>query len=356
MNTRVENPDETMRSGREPLTLLLSSVGRRPYLVEWFREALDMNGVRGRVIAADSDQYAPSRSFADDFVAAPPVADAGYERWLVSVLDDEEIDLAVSINDFELSRWSSLSPQFAFGERLLRLAPDVQTRVEDKLEMGLLLGAHGVHVPATLTAATAVEHIDGQANRELVTKGRFGSASRGLRHTVPAALAKAVQDAAHEVTDASGRDAALSSVDPLELVVVQDRVRGQEFGVDVISDFDGRYVTSLVRRKVAMRFGETERAESVRSEPFIELGRRIASAIPHRGSIDVDVIVDKAGAPWVIDVNPRFGGGYPFSHLSGAHIPAAYVAWLTGSEPDPGWLTCVPGIVSSKYVGVSRTA
>jgi len=33
-------------------------------------------------------------------------------------------------------------------------------------------------------------------------------------------------------------------------------------------------------------------------------------------------------------LNPRFGGGYPFSHMSGANYPAAILAWMENSKFD----------------------
>jgi carbamoyl-phosphate synthase large subunit len=33
-------------------------------------------------------------------------------------------------------------------------------------------------------------------------------------------------------------------------------------------------------------------------------------------------------------MNPRFGGGYPFSHMAGADYPAAIVSWLEDKPFD----------------------
>ena len=50
------------------LSVLLASAGRRPYLVEWFREALAKNGVDGLVLLADADRFSPGAALADGFL------------------------------------------------------------------------------------------------------------------------------------------------------------------------------------------------------------------------------------------------------------------------------------------------
>src|SRR5262249_1298360 len=81
-----------------------------------------------------------------------------------------------------------------------------------------------------------------------------------------------------------------------------------------------------------------------------ELGRRLA----HVGNLDCDVIAtEPAGCArqlQVLDLNPRFGGGYPFSHVAGANLPAALIAWANREEPDPPLLRARPDMLASKGV------
>lgn len=337
------------------LTVLMASGGRRPYLVRWFREAFRRNGVAGRVIVADLDPFSPAAAVADAFVAAPRVADPGYADWLGATLEHESVALAVSINDFELSRWAQLDDRPAFAA-LVRLDAARQRTIEDKLGVARLLRAAGVESPVTLLAsearALAATELRARLGAdEFVVKGRFGSGSRGLGFATAASLPAAISHARREVTHRDGRlepnDAAAD-----ELIVVQPRLVGVEHGVDVVADLDGHFATALVRRKIAMRAGETDRAESVDATPYVELARGVTRALGHRGLVDLDVIRSDAGELSVIDINPRFGGGYPLSHVAGADIPGAYVAWLRGATPDPAWLRTRAGTVAAKAVDV----
>ena len=121
-------------------------------------------------------------------------------------------------------------------------------------------------------------------------------------------------------------------------MIIQERIDGPEYGLDVVCDLHRDYAGVLARRKITMRAGETDRAESVAPGGLADVARRIAEAVPHAGTIDVDVMVAADDTPYVIDVNPRFGGGYPFSHLAGARIPDAYVAWAAGLPVAEEWL------------------
>lgn len=336
--------------------ILIASGGRRPYLVRWFREALELNGTSGKVILADHDTLSPAGALADEYVWAPLVSDTAYDSWLDETLHKHDISLAISVNDYELSRWASLpadAPEYA---PLVRLSHGMQDTIEDKLTTSNLLELNGVRGPVTLLANDALKLTSRQlawllGTDEIVVKGRYGSGSKGLHFATAEDLRLAVTRARDEVTHQDGTMPENAETAE-ELIVVQPRIRGEEFGLDVVANLAGKHVGTLARQKLAMRSGETDRAVTASIQRFWQLGERITQVVHHRGLIDVDLIRDEDGDQWVIDINPRFGGGYPFSHLGGAHVPAAYVAWVLGRMHDHAWVVSRPSVVGAKCVDI----
>ena len=130
-------------------------------------------------------------------------------------------------------------------------------------------------------------------------------------------------------------------------MLIQEVIRGTEYGLDIVNDLDGKNACVLARRKLRMRSGETDRAVTVTDEALATLGMVIGSRLGHIGNMDCDVITNDTGC-YVIDMNPRFGGGYPFSHMAGANVPAALMCWSLGIRPDPTWLRVVPDMAGAK--------
>ena len=132
-----------------------------------------------------------------------------------------------------------------------------------------------------------------------------------------------------------------------EPLIIQQYLSGEGYDLEVVNDLDGRYVSVLAKKKLSSRAGECELAQTVEEQRLTDLGSDIGSRMGHLGVLDVDVIAQD-GILYVLEFNPRFGGCYPFSHMAGANLPAAYVAWAIGREPDPSWLRVKPGVKSFK--------
>jgi len=150
--------------------------------------------------------------------------------------------------------------------------------------------------------------------------------------------------------DQAGRCRPDGGTDP-DLLVVQPFLSGVEFGLDIVSDLtDSAEVTGvLARRKDATAQGVATRVVTVDPAEFHSLAECIARVVRPQGPIDVDLIETEESGLQVLDVNPRFGGGYPFSHCAGSDVPGYLIAELLGLPAPAGWNTCRVGVTIGRH-------
>ena len=98
--------------------------------------------------------------------------------------------------------------------------------------------------------------------------------------------------------------------------IIQEFIDGVEYNLDILNDKKQKFITCSVKKKLLMRAGETDRCKIIFDKKLFNLGKRLGNCLGHIGNIDVDLIL-KGKKYFIIDINPRFGGGYPFTHLSG---------------------------------------
>ena len=116
--------------------------------------------------------------------------------------------------------------------------------------------------------------------------------------------------------------------------MIQEFLDGQEIGADVYIDMVSREVVSIfTKKKLLMRAGETDKAESFKNKKLFELIKRFVSEIGYSGPIDIDIF-DIDGEYYISEVNPRFGGGYPHAYECGANHMKFIVNNLKGEANE----------------------
>ncbi|MGI9052974.1 MAG: ATP-grasp domain-containing protein [Ilumatobacteraceae bacterium] len=329
------------------MNVLITCAGRRSYLVEWFRHAVAPEGL---VVATNSQAEATAMVVADLAVVAPPLASDGYIDFLLDVCRREQIALVVPVFDLELPVLAGAISRFAAaGVRVAVSAPDVIALCQDKLATVDIARRAGLTAPrTTLDPAEAAGWLGAGADRVFV-KPRRGTGSIATWSTSEADEIELLHRKVHRDL----RSTYLAEPGGSDDVVVQEGVRGVEHGLTVVNDFAGRFQCVLAHRKLAMRAGETDAAVTVDAPRLHAAGRALADELGHVGALDVDVFVHGDDVA-VLDLNVRIGGNYPFAHLAGADLPAAYVAWAGGRTVDGDLFAIDPGIVALKSIDVIR--
>jgi carbamoyl-phosphate synthase large subunit len=327
------------------MNVLLSSVGRRSYLVDYFRQAV---APEGKVIATNSIAETTGMQAADIACVVPEAGNADFVDTLVEVCRQHRVGLLFSLHDWEAPFIAKAAERFhAIGVRLGISSPAVLDLCLDKMKTYQFCQSHGIPSPMTFSnQADALAAVNsGRLQFPLMVKARYGQGSLAL-HEVHSADELAAACLLTEAEVKRYADNGLSS-DLTSALVIQELVRGEEYGLDVINDFEGRFRACLAKKKLGMRAGETDAAVSVDEPMLSQMGERIGISLGHTAMLDADVIV-RGGKPLLVELNPRFGGHYPFGHTAGANAPAALVALAQGREPDPDLLRAAPGIKSQK--------
>ena len=300
------------------MNILFTCAGRRNYLINFFKD--ELNG-EGLVIAADMQMTAPAMASADRKIIVPPVYASNYIDSLLDICKSHEVRAVVSLNDLELPILADNIDKFdAIGSKIIVAPSEAIDIAFDKKRTIEFATALGIETPLTFTCIDdAIQAIQsGELHFPLVVKPRWGSASIGLEF--PTNLVE-LELAFRLLSLRLGRTmlAEASQADFENSILIQEKIEGIEFGVDVLNDFNGCTRQVYVKEKLAMRAGETDKSV-LRNHPEIE-------------SLDCDFF-EKNGRYYLLELNPRFGGGYPFTHMSGGNYVAAILSFLRGEEFD----------------------
>ncbi|QHC83725.1 ATP-dependent carboxylate-amine ligase [Empedobacter brevis] len=312
------------------MNILFTCAGRRNYLINYFKDALKGEG---KVFATDMQLTAPALVDADVAIQVPAIYSSDYIPSLLKIIEENRINAVISLNDLELPILSESKKDIELLGAKVIVADEQAIKIAfDKWETVKFLKQNGLKSPKTFIdfqeAKRAIE--SGELKFPLVVKPRWGSASIGI--DFPEDMEEL--DLAYKLQTIRLKRTILaeaSKEDMEHAILIQEKIPGTEYGMDVLNDFDGHYVGTFVRQKLQMRSGETDKAISVIDSRFDQIGKTIGENLRHIGNLDCDVF-EHNGELYVLELNPRFGGGYPFSHEAGNNTAAIYIEWLKGNK------------------------
>ena len=274
------------------MNILLTSVGRRSYVVQYFKDALD--GV-GKVFAGNCDEtYALYK--ADAYVITPLIYDNKYIEFLLKYCKDNNIEVIIPLFDIDLLILSQNKKKFEeFGISVIVSDEECIQICNDKWLTYNFLIKNQLKTPKTfLTINNTLQAIETKSICfPLVIKPRWGMGSIGLFDVDNSDELRILYNKVlNTIKNSYLKYESLQSIE--NCIIIQEKLIGVEYGLDILNDLRKEFLTCIPKRKLAMRAGETDCAEIIENNQLFKLGKNLSSSLKHIGNLDVDCKIGRA--------------------------------------------------------------
>lgn len=281
-------------------SILITSAGRRVELVSYFQEALiRLNLIDFKVIATDTypDLSAACLKCSQAY-AVPPSTSDSYIESLLEICQANNVRILIPTHDAELPILSLARQSFMQIGTAIPIPdhPLVQALCDKKQTASFF---RNINVP------TPQIYSPSDLTFPLFLKPINGSSSIGAR----------------KVSDSSALSVS-ETLDPAN--VFQELIPDSfnEYSIDLLYSNNGHLISAVPRRRLATRGGEISKGRVVRDSVYDYVQDKMRHIYSARGVMTLQLFWNPdSNEIFAIEINPRFGGGYPMSHLSGADYP-----------------------------------
>ena len=294
---------------KSSFNILVLSAGRRVELIQLLIESLNKIGLNGMIVGADASQLSPALYFADKHVVIPKVSDETYISKLVELINQYDINLVVPTIDTELLILSSNKKVIELQTKSLVVVSEesVIRLFSDKKDSISTLGNLRFNVPKSYQLNDSIPF-------PVFIKPRYGSSSIGALKVSKEIQLKGMMDLFGEM-------------------IIQENLIGKEFTIDCMVSKRGKPTLIVPRERISTRSGEVLQGRIVKHPVLIDVAKKILSQFSFYGPITLQgILVDDIF--YVIEINPRLGGGVPMSVLAGASILEDLILDAIGHDVD----------------------
>ena len=282
--------------------ILITSAGRRVELVQAFQCELKSFFPDASVFAADMcPEISSACQCADASFSVPRVTDKEYIGELLQLCEKHSIGLVVPTIDTELRVLAEHREEyFEHSIEIIISSADLIENCRDKRKTGAMFESIGIHAPS----------IYSRDNFQFpcFSKPYDGSCSVG---------AMVLQSSEQLTSDI------LNDEKMMFMELVDDC--HTEFTVDTYYAKDGSLKCLVPRERIEVRDGEVSKGVTRKHEVYDYLLPACKKIEGARGCLTIQLFADLEHESFYgIEINPRFGGGFPLSYGAGANYPG----WL----------------------------
>ncbi|HKH59838.1 MAG TPA: ATP-grasp domain-containing protein [Flavitalea sp.] len=282
------------------MNILITSAGQRVSLVRAFQKELKNIYPQNEVYTTDMfPELSAACNVSDRYFTVKRVTDPSYISDLIAICVSNDIKMIVPTIDTELLALAENKSRFsALGIHLIVSSPEFVEQCRDKRRITEFFENKNIPVP---------KKIDKHAPEfPLFIKPYDGSLSANTF------LIKA----AHELT------AFHMTNEKFLFMEYIGKEQHDEYTVDMYFDKHSTVKCIVPRKRILVRAGEVNKGITCKNSIVPFLKEKLGYIEGAVGCLTVQVFLNRdSGRIIAIEINPRFGGGYPLSYRAGANYP-----------------------------------
>jgi carbamoyl-phosphate synthase large subunit len=283
--------------------ILITSAGRRVSLVKFFKIELKKVFIDAKVFATDfNPELSSACHVADGFFKVVKVTDENYIQELLKICIENGIKLIIPTIDTELLILSKNINYFR--------NKNIEIVISDFEMVSIFRNKRLTHDFFSNQKINCAKEFS-KTNYELPIYIKPIDGSRSVDNFVILNQ--------EQITDYHLENHKLMFLEYL------DHSKHTEFTIDMYYDKNSYLKCLVPRQRLEVRDGEVNKAIT-KSENFnAEIWKKLNFIAGFRGCVTLQIFVNNyTNAIYGIEINPRFGGGFPLSYLAGAN----FVKWI----------------------------
>lgn len=282
------------------MNILITSAGQRVSLVKAFKKELRKLYPGNKVLATDMcPELSAACQVADASFRVQKVTDPGYIDELLNLCRNQDIKMVVPTIDTELMVLAQHKALFSKeGIHVIISEPSFIEQCRDKRKINQFFEQRNITVPASID-----KH---HPSFPLFIKPYNGSLSA---------------DTYVIHTEADLHDHHLNN-ERLLFMEYLNKQDHDEYTVDMYYDRTGHVKCIVPRKRILVRAGEINKGITSKNGILTYLKDKLAWIEGAAGCLTAQFFLHKTtGKVTAIEINARFGGGYPLSYHAGANYP-----------------------------------
>lgn len=288
----------------EKKVLLVTSIGKRIQLIKHLKRNF-------KIIGVDAGDDNAGRYFVDKFYKIPKAVDKNYINELLKICIKEKVNGIIPLYEGEFSVLNNNREEFEkISTKLILSSKKIIEVCKDKNETFKYFTKEKIPNPKVYNK-NEIEKIIKNDNVSVF----------------PLFIKPADGMGSSDTFKIKNKKELIFFKDYVDNGIIQECIDGDEYTVDTLVDFEGNPVYIIPRIRLEVRSGEVVKSRTIHDEKIINETKKVIKSLNKLrdennnasiGPLTIQFFKTKKDDIYLLEINPRFGGGVPLSFRCGA--------------------------------------